>query len=202
MEGRELTDRLEDRAAASSAPRDGEPEEEVLSPVDEEILHAPPEPPPAPVEPAPPPGLPRSLWGGLAAAAVIVLGVLAFFVLGRAARAGDYAAALAALGMLESGWAARPGLAARLAAVRDLRDAEPVQQAFLETLPGFERRGKPDQGAGGAGARRADTAPRAGLRRGAPAVGGAARRARPRGRRSSSCARFTCCSTRAAPSPS
>src|SRR5688500_19181715 len=60
---------------------DSEPEEEVLSPVDENALHAPPEPPPAPIPPAaavpaaPPvqpetaPGLPRALWGGLAAAA-------------------------------------------------------------------------------------------------------------------------------------
>jgi serine/threonine protein kinase len=39
-------------AAAGSAALDGEPEEEVLSPVDEDALHAPPEPPPAPVEPA------------------------------------------------------------------------------------------------------------------------------------------------------
>ncbi|HEX9668614.1 MAG TPA: hypothetical protein VGC93_03940, partial [Thermoanaerobaculia bacterium] len=197
----------EEAAVAESARLDEEPEEEVLSPVDEDLLHAPPEPPPAPVEPAvaapplpvepePPPGLPRALWGGLAAAAVIVLGVLAFLLLGRGetaparaaavpapaapaprdprpddlvlagdgahvrewaaahfearaeeeGRAGDYAAALAALGTVESGWPARPGLAARLAAVRDQRAAEPVQQAFLETLPGFERRGKPDEG--------------------------------------------------------
>jgi hypothetical protein len=196
-------------AAAETASLGGEPEEEVLSPVDEEALHAPPEPPapvepaaaapeppPPPVEPETAPGLPRALWGGLAAAAVIVLGVLAFLVLGRdeppparaaappapaapaprdprpedlvlagdgahvrewaaahfearaeeGARAGDYAAALAALGTVESGWPERPGLAARVAAVRDQRDAEPVQQAFLETLPGFERRRKPDEG--------------------------------------------------------
>jgi hypothetical protein len=195
-------------AAFESAALDGEPEEEVLSPVDEDALHAPPEPPPAPVVPAaaappPPPvepetapGLPRALWGGLAAAAVIVLVGLAFLLLGRGepppaqaaavpvpaapaprdprpddlalagegahvrewaaahfearaeegARAGDYAAALAALGTVESGWPERPGLAARLAAVRDQRAAEPVQQAFLATLPGFERRRKPDEG--------------------------------------------------------
>ena len=195
-------------AAAENAPQDGEAEEEVLSPVDEEILHAPPEPPavpvapaaaapaPPPVEPETAPGLPRALWGGLAAAAVVVLVGLAFLLLGRGeppparaaavpapavpaprgpgpddlvlagdgahvrewaaahfearaeegARAGDYAAALAALGTVESGWPARPGLAARLAALRDHRDAEPAQQAFLETLPGFERRRKPDEG--------------------------------------------------------
>ena len=78
--------RAEAAAAAESAAIDSEPEEEVLSPVDEDVLHAPPEPPPVPIPPAaaapaPPPvepgtapGLPRALWGGLAAAAVIVLG--------------------------------------------------------------------------------------------------------------------------------
>ncbi len=61
------------------------------------------------------------------------------------ARAGDYAGALSRLADLQRLWPDAPGLREEIATVIAQRDAEPVQQALLDRLAGFERRRRPDE---------------------------------------------------------
>ncbi|MFP5286836.1 MAG: hypothetical protein ACLGI9_13935, partial [Thermoanaerobaculia bacterium] len=56
-----------------------------------------------------------------------------------------YDEALAKLSPIEAAWSTREGLAARAAAYRKSKDAEPKQAALLASIPAWERRRKPHE---------------------------------------------------------